>query len=196
MRLNLIIQDEKKKTRLPGILKAALKLFVRKGIDGTTTKDIAREAGVAEGALYRHYKSKEELAGSLFIVNLTRFTTELEGKLSLVKGARRKLAVYIAAIFAEYESDPDLFYYLLLAEHKELKEYVREHRHPGHVLEGLIAEGQAEGVFRKVNPYHLVAVALGTVHRMCILRRYGLIKTPLGGASEEISGLVWQALKA
>lgn len=194
--MKLIIEDDKKKTLLPGILKAALKLFVRKGIDGTTTKDIARAAGVAEGALYRHYKSKEDLAGSLFLVNLERFTKELEAVLAPVSGARRKLGAYVSAIFKEYESDPDLFYYLLLAEHKELKGYVREHRHPGHVLEDLVAAGQAEGAFRKTNHYHLVAVGLGAVHRMCILRRYGLIKVPLTDSADEIADLVWQALKA
>jgi AcrR family transcriptional regulator len=192
----MIIEETKRKTLLPGILKAALKLFVRKGIDGTTTKDIARAAGVAEGALYRHYRGKDEMAGELFSVNLRRFTADLDRGLSEAKGARRKLDAYVAAIFREYESDPDLFYYLLVAEHKELTKQMKGLRHPGHVLEDLIRAGQAEGVFRKTELMHLFALAFGTVHRMCILRRYELIGRPLTESADETAALVWAALRA
>ncbi len=40
------------------ILQAAQKLFARKGFDGTTTKDLARKAGVAEGTIFRHFPNK------------------------------------------------------------------------------------------------------------------------------------------
>ncbi|UPT74494.1 MAG: TetR/AcrR family transcriptional regulator [Elusimicrobiota bacterium] len=192
----MIIEETKRKTLLPGILKAALKLFVRKGIDGTTTKDIARAAGVAEGALYRHYRSKDEMAGELFTVNLERFTADLDRVLSEAKGARRKLEAYVSSIFREYESDPDLFYYLLVAEHKELTKQMKGLRHPGHVLEDLIRAGQAEGAFRRTDVMTLFAVAFGAVHRMCILRRYELIARPLTESAEETSVLIWTALRA
>lgn len=35
------------------ILQAAQKLFARHGYDGTTTRDLAQKAGVAEGTLFR-----------------------------------------------------------------------------------------------------------------------------------------------
>lgn len=40
------------------ILKAALRLFARKGYDGTTTRDLATAAKVAEGTLFRHFANK------------------------------------------------------------------------------------------------------------------------------------------
>jgi AcrR family transcriptional regulator len=43
------------------ILEAALKLFSQKGFLGATTREIAREAGVAEVTLFRHFPSKEAL---------------------------------------------------------------------------------------------------------------------------------------
>lgn len=43
------------------ILQAALKLFSQKGYLGTTTKEIAKEANVAEVTLFRYFKSKESL---------------------------------------------------------------------------------------------------------------------------------------
>jgi TetR/AcrR family transcriptional regulator, transcriptional repressor of aconitase len=43
------------------IVKAALPLFARKGYAATTTKELARAAGVSEPLLYKHFPSKEAL---------------------------------------------------------------------------------------------------------------------------------------
>lgn len=43
------------------ILESALKLFSQNGYQGATTREIAREAGVAELTLFRHFKTKEGL---------------------------------------------------------------------------------------------------------------------------------------
>jgi len=43
------------------IERAALILFVEKSIEGVSTKSIATRAGVSEGLLYRHFKSKDDL---------------------------------------------------------------------------------------------------------------------------------------
>lgn len=40
---------------------AAIRLFADRGIDGTTVRDIAREAGVSPGLLRHHFGSKEAL---------------------------------------------------------------------------------------------------------------------------------------
>jgi AcrR family transcriptional regulator len=56
-----------KKTRLSAakrkaaIVQAALPLFARKGYAETTTKDLARAAGVSEPLIYKHFPSKEAL---------------------------------------------------------------------------------------------------------------------------------------
>jgi len=43
------------------ILEAAARVFRLKGYDGTTLRDIAREAGLFPGSLYYHIRSKEDL---------------------------------------------------------------------------------------------------------------------------------------
>ncbi len=49
------------KTRRRQILTVATQLFSRQGFDGTTTREIARSAGVNEAIIFRHFTSKEEL---------------------------------------------------------------------------------------------------------------------------------------
>lgn len=43
------------------ILSASIKLFASKGFHATSTSEIAKEAGVAEGTIFRHYKSKKDI---------------------------------------------------------------------------------------------------------------------------------------
>jgi AcrR family transcriptional regulator len=51
----------KEKTR-EKILAAALELFRKNGFDRTTTRQISRKAGIAEGTLFNYFKTKEDLA--------------------------------------------------------------------------------------------------------------------------------------
>lgn len=44
------------------IVQAAEELFLSKGYEGTTTRDIAIAAGIAAGTLFNYYKTKESLA--------------------------------------------------------------------------------------------------------------------------------------
>lgn len=43
------------------ILKAAIKIFSEKGYSAATTSEIAQEAGVAEGTIFRYFSKKKEL---------------------------------------------------------------------------------------------------------------------------------------
>src|ERR1051326_6737716 len=55
-------RDLKKEQTKEKILAAALELFRAKGLDRTTTKEISKRAGIAEGTLFNYFKTKEDLA--------------------------------------------------------------------------------------------------------------------------------------
>ncbi len=54
------------------ILKAAQKVFIRSGLGGSRTKELAREAGVNEATLFTHFKTKEELFDAAVVEPLER----------------------------------------------------------------------------------------------------------------------------
>src|SRR5271154_6975030 len=53
--------DERRKA----IVAAAVPLFARKGVAGTTTKELAEVAGISEALLFRHFPSKKHLYGEI-----------------------------------------------------------------------------------------------------------------------------------
>ena len=56
------IREKKTKEK---ILEEALKLFAQSGYMGTSMNDIAAKLGVTKAALYKHYKSKQEILDSI-----------------------------------------------------------------------------------------------------------------------------------
>lgn len=57
----MVRQSERSEATIAAILKAARKRFAARGFDATSIDDIAAEAGVAKGAVYHHFRSKEEI---------------------------------------------------------------------------------------------------------------------------------------
>ena len=70
---------------------AALQLFADKGVDRTTINDIAASAGIAEGTIYRHYPSKNELIWQLFSANYGDLAWRLDKLQERATGLRGKL---------------------------------------------------------------------------------------------------------
>lgn len=195
--MNLIISDRKANTKLPRVMRAALRLFVQKGIDGTTIKDIAREAKVAEGSLYRHYKSKEDLAWDLFKTHLSDFTHKLMRKVLQERTSQDRVRRFVEESFAAYEDDPELFTYLILREHSELAKYSSANEiHPGHLVIHIIEDGQKAGEIKAGDPYLLGSLFVGAVIRVCAVKMYGNLKNPLKTYAADVSESIWNMVSA
>lgn len=103
------------------ILQAAQRLFASQGFDGTTTRDLAQAAGVAEGTLFRHFPNKKailvEVATQGWVEILTDLLTELSemGSYKAVAQVMRrrmwnmlKNADMMRVCFMEAQFHPDL----------------------------------------------------------------------------------------
>ncbi|WHH61563.1 TetR/AcrR family transcriptional regulator [Petroclostridium sp. X23] len=49
------------------ILDAAAKIFSQKGFSAATTNEIAKEAGIAEGTIFRYFRTKKDLLHGVFV---------------------------------------------------------------------------------------------------------------------------------
>ncbi|WP_432775158.1 helix-turn-helix domain-containing protein [Brevibacillus gelatini] len=68
------LKDESEMTeKQRNILRASVKLFAEKGFHASSTSEIAKEAGVAEGTIFRHYKSKKDILLAVVAPVLVKF---------------------------------------------------------------------------------------------------------------------------
>jgi AcrR family transcriptional regulator len=66
---------ERSRLAREALLRAALSRFAARGYDATTVEDIAKDAGVAVGGFYQHFRSKRQV----LLILLDQLLAELEG---------------------------------------------------------------------------------------------------------------------
>lgn len=134
-------------TRKEEIIRAAHKCMREKGFHNTSVQNIAREAGVSTGLIYRYYKSKAEIIEILIIDavdNLKKLLAESEnkidifspdlvfaGKRSFIDDAQESISLLLD-VAAEARRNP-CYQSLFTAAYEELKDniYQREaEQHP------------------------------------------------------------------
>ena len=153
------------------ILGVAMRLFSQHGFRGTTTKEIARGAGVSEAMVFRHFATKQELYSA--ILDFKACSGSLgDPREFLADALRRKddRAVFTElarALMRHHETDPE---FLRLLTHAALEEHElaamfweRTIRQMYEFLGGYIRERQRDGAFRQVEPAVVVRSFLGTV---------------------------------
>lgn len=143
--------------------RTALRLFANKGIKGTTIRDIAHEARIAEGTMYRHYKSKDELAETLFVENYAALGLELRRIQKKHNTTRTKLDAMIRYFFGVYEKDADMFTYLFLARHRHMQNLSARVPNPYFVFRKVIKDGIVRGEIGKQDPDVATSMVLGLI---------------------------------
>ena len=84
------------------IVDAALRLFRDKGFDATTMRDIAGEAGVATGAAYYYFRSKEELVMAFYLRTAEEARTLLPEAIERSKDLRKRLRAVLDVKFEQF----------------------------------------------------------------------------------------------
>ncbi|MFB6466325.1 TetR/AcrR family transcriptional regulator [Cytobacillus sp. Hz8] len=67
-----LFDEEKLTEKQKKIIIAAIETFSEKGYAASSTNEIAKKAGVAEGTIFRHYKTKKDLLMSIVTPLMTR----------------------------------------------------------------------------------------------------------------------------
>src|SRR3954454_21709099 len=122
---------------------AATRLFVEKGVAETGVRDIARTVEISEGALYRHFASKEELVWRLFERHYVEFADRLVTVAGGEATARGKLEAMIRGFCQAHDSDPTPFRFLLFVQHGQLGKLPAGSPAPAHAVRTVIAQGIA-----------------------------------------------------
>ena len=93
--------------KIQRIREATIKLVVENGYGGAAISSIARQAGVAEGYLYRFYASKYELVTELLYSKVARIIEELESLLNTCTSIREVVGLLIGGFFKMATNTPE-----------------------------------------------------------------------------------------
>ena len=94
------------------ILRGAMKLFSERGLAATSIRDIARESGYTNPALYKHFASKEELALHLFETCHRRLWTKCQAAIADAKTFDDKLEAYVGQVLELVDQHPEAMAFL------------------------------------------------------------------------------------
>ena len=171
------------------LLEVALSAFSRRGFKGTTTKEIAAAAGVAEAVIFQHFPSKETLYSAVLESHLE--TADEQDWITEVNGCMERnddeglFRSFICRILSSYRNDPMVNRVILFAAlegHEQGLARMRKQFAP--IFERLleyIARRQREGALIDCDPQAIMVSLGGVAHQ------YGLITQIFRAPVPEIS---------
>ena len=179
--------------RQASIITAAASLFAKNGFNGTTTREIARTAGISEALLFKHFPTKRALYAAIIAAKsqLSQLMASIE------EAAEKRDDVRVFTLIAGFRihrgADPSLLRLLLFSalEGHELSDMFFRNRHRVfyEFLAGYIARRTQEGAFRKVDPLLAAQSFVGMIvyHRLL----HEIFKVPPHCSPEEaVAGYV------
>ncbi|MBR9826639.1 MAG: TetR/AcrR family transcriptional regulator [Alphaproteobacteria bacterium] len=167
------------------IERAALQLFARHGIDGVSIKQIAEACVISDGAMYRHFKSKEELARLMFEAIHAKLTelviTHLKPEASLEDTARALVTAYCHLA----DHDPAQFVYHLSHRNHFISASGDGGADPSDFMSDTVKLAMQAGEIPQGDPEFRSGMALGCVMQVAEYSLYGRIQLPLSDHIEE-----------
>ncbi len=161
------------------ITEAAARLFVRNGYYQTSMDDVAREAGIAKGSLYYHFKNKSQLFCETVTEGIRYFEEQADG---IVSGNQnpQKIAESMVALLVGLYTDHENIADMVMAEtsagiDEDVVSEIREAKdHFIAKIASVIDEGMADGSVRSCGSMSAACAMVAYIHTYCrSVRRSG-----------------------
>lgn len=167
------------------IERAALTLFMERGVDGVSIKELASCAGISDGAMYRYYPSKYNLAHTLMLAIHNKLTDLVRNIETSDQPFKEKIKKLVTEYCAAADDDWQLFSYHLLHLHHfpELFSPKQSNRKkmdsPVTACADMLEMAMSSKDIPNGNKELLASMALGVVIQAAAAKSYGRINGPL-----------------
>lgn len=146
------------------ILDAAQRLFASRGYNGTTTRDLAAKAGVAEGTLFRHFESKKAILVEVATQGWVELLTDLLTELSEM-GSYKAVAQVMRRRMLRMHENADMMRVCFMEAqfHPDLRDRIQSEviAKMSDVAEAFFETAMERGIYRRTNPKVVARVFLG-----------------------------------
>jgi AcrR family transcriptional regulator len=96
------------------LMAATIRLVAQGGDGAATIRNIASEVQITEGAVYRHFRSKDELCWEAYKRVVVQMAAEKQGLVTSDAPIRDRLREWIWLSFSFYDRNSEAFTYVLL----------------------------------------------------------------------------------
>lgn len=100
-----ITKDEKMPPSKKKTLESAIKLFAKQGYNGTSTLQIAKEAGVSQATVFKYFKTKEELLYSIIVPVIPKLFSSFLGRIQKAKSVQELISYIVRDRFEFLEEN-------------------------------------------------------------------------------------------
>ncbi len=146
------------------ILQTAQHLFANKGYEGTTTKDLAAKAEVAEGTLFRHFENKKAILIEVTTQGWVDILTDLLTELSEM-GSYKAVSQVLQRRMLRFHENGDMMRVCFMEAqfHPELRDRIQTEviEKMTDVAEAFFETAMERGTYRRMNPRIVAKVFLG-----------------------------------
>ena len=176
------------------IERAAIALFVKKGVAETTVRDVAQAVDISEGALYRHFVGKDELVWELFERHYVAFAGRLQALADNGTTAREKLSAMIRGFTRAHDDDPTLFNFLLFVQHGQLSKLASDTPTPVTVMHTVLSAAIAAGEIPAQDADLASALVMGIVLQPMTFAAYGRLPQAQVPNAGRLIAAAWAAV--
>lgn len=176
----------KARSKRNDIIAAALRLFAEKGIKATTIRDIANDAGVTEGALYRHFAGKDELALSLFAECAGELYHSLDQAVNQELDPRRRLTAPARALLVFAQNNPASYEFVMARHHDDIGALPPGQPLPKDVFVRVLTDDITAGRARQMDVQLGAAMMIGMCLRTVFFWQRGMIDLEYQAMIEEV----------
>lgn len=169
------------------IERAALRLFVRQGIHGTSIRDVAKLAGVSQGAMYNHYRSKEELAHELFSRGWSEIGAELRRLGQGGSPIEDKFQAMIGYVFDRFDKDWTAVTYVFFSRHENLRRVSADLPNPYLAFRKVIVEAMERGEIPRQEAEAAASMVTGAIIQIIDTKILGRIEGKLHGRADAVA---------
>lgn len=174
--------------------RTALSLFARRGPDRVSTRQIARRARLAEGTLYRHFRTKQELARHLFLEAAREPREDLERNLPRRAALDRLVPALVRGFFDFARRRPEAWEYLMGA-HPPLRGLPPGVRLPKDVVvDALRRVGPGSGAAADLDPVLASSLLIAMITRAWFFLKEGLLRRDPDRLAAQVARAALRAL--
>lgn len=172
----------------------AMRLFVERGVDAVSVRDIADVCAMKPSNLYAHFAARDALVEELFHEGYATYGDILGEIAASPEPFRARLERMVGEICRLHDTDTVRFRFLLLTQHGFLHNFAQSERNPVEVICRAVASAMQDGEIPQREPELMAMAIIGLIVQTATGLLYGRLGGGLLERADTLVAMCWRVL--